>query len=139
MDTFNIVVGIAGILAFALAIYQTIQARRAKDRELERLREQVARSSASLRSVLNAIQTVDLVVQQGKVPAATVGQLQAIARVARGILLSLAIELRSEQDLLKSWKASQKILNSDPPPDGPTGPGRDDSRERSDDVVEEDA
>lgn len=123
MDTFNVIVGVIGVIAFLLAIYQYLEARKMRNLEVERLRVQEMRNASSRRAVFDSVQAVNLIVQRAKDPASTASELQAIGRVARSMLLSLAFELKDESDLLRTWRMSRSLLNSSEEPSNIESPG----------------
>ena len=112
MQTFNVIAGIVSIIAFGLAIWQTLEARRMKQLERERLDSQLRRNRSVLKSAVTGAQTADLIVQRAKENNVTVHELQSLARAIRGSLLFLASELDDQHSVLKAWRFGRDLTQS---------------------------
>jgi hypothetical protein len=112
MDTFNIIAGSVGIIAFALAVWQYQAARNASARSRERMALQQQKNESALRTAIIGAQNANLIVQRAKCENVTVAELQSIARSTRGILLYLAQELESQAKVLEAWRFGRDMVES---------------------------
>ena len=118
-DVFNIVVGVVGILAFVLAVWEHFRRKAERAIEAERVRTQEARNKSAIRMAVTGAQTADLIVQRAKNPNSTKEELQSLARSTRGLLLYLASELEDQATVLASWEFGKSVTSSSREPDGP--------------------
>lgn len=115
MDTFNIVVGIIGMLGFGLAIWQYVDSRNQRRSEQERLAVQASRNHSAIRAAIVGAQITDMIVQRAKENAVTTAELQNLARAARGTLLTLAFDLEEESKVLDAWRVGKQLTYSEAP------------------------
>jgi hypothetical protein len=112
MTAFNVILGIIGGLASCVAIWQYAESRRKTRGERERLGRQLGRSQATLRAAIAGAQLADAIVQRAKDPSTTVAELQTLARLTRGALLSLAVDLDDQAKVLEAWRVGKELAHS---------------------------
>lgn len=109
VDAFNVVVGIIGIIAFTLALWQYFEHRRIQARNNERLESQERLSRRAAAIAVNGAQLSNNLVQRSKLPSVTVDELQNLARITRQQLLTLAADLTDQATVLEAWRLGKQL------------------------------
>jgi hypothetical protein len=115
VEAFNLVMALVGGIASCIAIWQFVEARQKSAREKERLAVQLSRNDVALRSAVLGAQMADTMVQRAKQDDVTIAEMQNLARVIRGSLLALTLELEEQHKVIEMWSAGRRLLHSDLP------------------------
>jgi hypothetical protein len=115
VNALNAVAAAVTVAAFLLALWQFWTARRAAQTERERIAQQNERLRTAEAAAIAGVEAAHLIVQRAKDPAATVAELQSIARVARLNLGLLARQLQDERSLLATWQYGRLTTSGAPP------------------------
>lgn len=109
MDLFNIVSGIASIVALVFAAYVHHRAKLSATTEGGNIRvvtERMQNASISLRSSASILH---LLIRRADDESASVVELQNLARAARTNILATLVEVSGTEDALKSWKFGESL------------------------------
>lgn len=112
MTWFNVAAGLAGLLGLGLAIWQYVENRMDKAKSRERLEAQARRAADAVRLATIGAQHSNMIVQRAKDPRVSVVELQSLARLTRGTLLTLASGLEEQEQLLKAMAFGSEMTNS---------------------------
>jgi type III secretion system FlhB-like substrate exporter len=119
-DWISIVSVVAAAGSALIATLQYLDSRRRSKTEAVRLAEQGERLRAALSGAVGALEVADQIVQRAKHSDATAAELQNIARALRQILMQLARQLDSEDQLVS--RRIDQLASSHPGPN-PLPPG----------------
>ncbi len=112
MTWFNVAAGLAGFVGLGLAIWQYLENRRDKAASRQQLQVQARRAADAVRLATIGAQHSHMIVQRAKDPKVSVAELQSLARLTRGTLLTLASGLEEQEQLLKAMAFGADMTNS---------------------------